>query len=787
MSQLPHLKLRKIDYEALRKKRPGFGGSDIDFRMHAPKLQTQVQNVLTGYKTKKLPRGINPSLILKINLTNYVDESEWKKAGLTVLGNYKDKTLILFSTDEDLREFKKRLGEYSSGPKEGKKSAQHTGFFASIDSIKELEPDDRIGRHFRSEGFNTISKCIDTNNYTLDVELWHTGNKLQVNERVEELRTFITSSNGKVTDTYIDDSIVLLRVKCTGIIMNTLFSMPLISSVDLPPKLSLKIEQQEEISLDEFGTIPSPPNNAAGICIIDSGINSGHPLLKTAIGEAISMPVTLGDPIDEHGHGTKVAGLAMYGNISKCIDNRRFIPQLQIYSARVLNKDNEFDDESLIINQMKDAITYFRNTYSCRVFNISLGDPKLPYNDNKVSPWASLLDTLARELDILIIVSAGNYDADEYMDVSEIQRLYPKYLLNPSSRIIEPATGCNVLTVGSLADRDYLSLVEGSQVRYQPIAQKNQPSPFTRSGFGIGGAIKPDVIEYGGNWAHDGTSIINSKELSIISLNKDYLHKLFASDVGTSFATPRVAHIAAQLINKFPDKSINFIRALIASSCEIPKECVSLLCNLEDKNALYKLCGYGIPNLDNANFSDLNRVILYSENQLPFDMFHVYEVPIPDNFIATNGQRKITVTLAFDSPVRHTRLDYLGTNMAFCLIRGKSVEEVAEAFRLRNKTEGKIDRLSSTSFDCKFEPSSSIRNSGTLQKGEFIMSKSPKDYGDTYYLVVNCIQNWSPDTCSPQKYAVFVALSHEAQIDMYAQIQARLEIPIQIQARIRTV
>lgn len=848
MSKLPHLKLRKIDYEAPRKRRPGFGGSSLDFRSHAPKLQNQVQKVLLGYKAKRFPRGVNPSLILKINLTNSLDENEWRKLGLTVLGNSKDKTLVLFSSDSDLIVFKDRLADYSSGPKKGinfllkqvapekfkdaliqksisslqekdlvkilnlkegeglnleldrklycieikdkkinmfRLNTQYASVFSSIDTISELEPNDRIGRHFLAEGIDDVSKFVEPNNYTLDVELWHTGDTLQVNEKVEELRTVINSYDGKLTDKHVGDSIVLLRVKCTGVVLKTLLSFPIVSSIDLPPKVSLKIQQDEEVSLAEFGTIPSPPENAAGICVIDSGITSGHPLLKTAIGEATSVPVTIGDAMDENGHGTKVAGLALYGNISKCITEKRFIPKLQIYSVRVLNKNNEFDDEYLIINQMRDAITEFKNTYSCRVFNISLGDPELPYNDNKVSPWASILDTLARDLDVLIVVSAGNYEADEFMGVSEIQKQYPNYLLNSSARIIEPATGCNVLTVGSIADRDYLSPQEGNQVNCQPIAKKNQPSPFTRSGFGIGGTIKPDVIEYGGNWAHNGTYIINSKELSILSLNKDYLNKLFATDVGTSFAAPRVAHVAAQLFNQYPEKSANFIRALIADSSTIPQECINLLDNSEDKNAILKVCGHGVPNLDTATVSDLNRVVMYAESQLPFDMFHVYEVPIPEAFIETNGKRKITVNLAFDPPVRHSRLDYIGTNMTFNLIRGRRVEEVAEAFKLRNKSEGKIDRLSSTVFDCNFKPKPSIRNNGTLQKGEHSLSGSPKKYGDTYFLVVNCQQKWAPDKFSPQKYAVIVTISHEAQIDLYNQIKIRLEIPVQIQARVQ--
>ena len=46
----------------------------------------------------------------------------------------------------------------------------------------------------------------------------------------------------------------------------------------------------------------------------------------------------------------------------------------------------------------------------CRIFNLSIGDRKARYIGGKVGTWTAILDELARELDILIIVAAGNYE-----------------------------------------------------------------------------------------------------------------------------------------------------------------------------------------------------------------------------------------------------------------------------------------------------------------------------------------------------------------------------------------
>ena len=65
-------------------------------------------------------------------------------------------------------------------------------------------------------------------------------------------------------------------------------------------------------------------------------------------------------------------------------------------------------------------------------------------------------------------------------------------------------------------------------------------------------------------------------------------------------------------------------------------------------------------------------------------------MPIVDEFYAVDGEREIVVTLAFDPPVRHSRLDYLGTTMSFRLIRGKTVEEVAAAFKQQETNQPKV-------------------------------------------------------------------------------------------------
>jgi hypothetical protein len=144
---------------------------------------------------------------------------------------------------------------------------------------------------------------------------------------------------------------------------------------------------------------------------------------------------------------------------------------------------------------------------------------------------------------------------------------------------------------------------------------------------------------------------------------------------------------------------------------------------------------------------------------------------------ARNGR----VCLAYDPPVRHTRIDYLGATMSFRLIRGKTVQEIAEAFRSRTKEEEKVDRLSSTNFDCTMNLKPNLRENSTLQKATFTMRQRPRrDYGDTYHLVVRCEGKWAGDEHSPQRYAAVVVIEHTAQVNLYAKIRARVQSAIRV-------
>lgn len=783
-----HLRIRRMEVERPRHKSKGNGGrpprNNIE---HGESLGQKVDIVIKSFEeaAESQPPEFNPAFIFKIKIeSGFVSEDDWRRSNLTVLSEEPDGAIVLFSPDQ-LAEFRNRIGIYSEPIVDGKKNPRQAWIASLTEEMELWGRENRIGRKLRGAE-------IDPNaEYYLDVELWVYGTNEENQQRITALEQFIGNHGGSVTDRYPGNNLFLARVRVTGAILDQMLEIGEIREIDLPPEPAMEMPEYYRSQIDDFQTPITPPAlNSPGVCVIDSGLAVGHPVLANAVGDARAFPITLGTEIDQNGHGTMVSGLALYGDVDACIKGLNFTPQMFLYSARVTNAQNRFDDESLIITQMEQAIQYFHDTYGCRVFNISLADPELVYADGKPSPWASALDNLAHVHDVVIVVSAGNIPVITYqgLDAEAVRANYPSYLLDDMSRILEPSTAVNVLTVGSICQSEN-SFHAGRQPGdlIEPVGEVNMPSPFTRCGPGVNKAVKPDVVEYGGNSAWYGSQrrfFQNDPGLDVVSTNSEYQNRLFAAMSGTSFSAPRVAHLASLILQKYPDISANLVRALIANSAGIPSIAQDRFGNEEDIRRLY---GYGLPDLKKALYSTDNRVLLMADDEIANDGIHVYEIPIPDMFRSTRGERVITICLAYDPPVRHTRKDYVGVNLEFRLLRGRTTEQIFEWY-----SDQRVDGIEPIPdrYVCTLQPSIQNRGGGTLHKAEFRIKQNGalENYpGEHFHLLVQSKKGWVDNDLYPtQRYAATISLEHlGVQLDIYNFLRNRIRQDVQQRVRAR--
>jgi hypothetical protein len=280
-----------------------------------------------------------------------------------------------------------------------------------------------------------------------------------------------------------------------------------------------------------------------------------------------------------------------------------------------------------------------------------------------------------------------------------------------------------------------------------------------------------------------------------MSFSHQPTQKLFSYDCGTSFAAPRVARLAALVehhlrnyINEEP--SPNLIRAVLAGTAEIPEAAINRLRISNGEHAPIKVCGYGLPSETDAIQSRDRRVTMVYQGSIQIDHFDTFSVPIPEEFRDASGTRKVIVSLAYDPPVRRRRLDYLGVEMDVFMIRGKTTEEVYEAFGKLSPDEDAENAITG-SARMPLKPKANPRNSGysrkksTLQRCECVMKlpeRSNVDYGNEYHLVVRCERKWAPPEIETQDFALAVTLCADNP-ELYNQVALRIQLQQRVRAR----
>lgn len=776
MPRLAHLQLMRIA-DTFERRKTGFPGeTPRRDQGYGRQIRDQVQEAIEVQVRDRPEPFVDPSLILRVQMQGMLLEDQWEQLGFTLLSSDDDRNIVLFSSHGDLTAFQQRLDAYDGPIPEGQAGRRYEGFVTRIAQVGTLEPQDRLGIRFREAGVTEVDHLLDDEPYTVDIELWDFGTRQARQGKAEEIERFLLDQRGEVFDVYTGPSITLMRVRAAGRTLRPLLSVPEVAFIDLPPEPDLTASDFVRLDHDGFPDVAPPIEHAPVIGILDSGLNE-HPLLNGAVVARTAFPDELGTA-DIWGHGTRVSGAALYGDLRDQLLEAELQPAARLVSAKVVQDDGRFFERRTLPTQMREAISQLHRDYGCRIFVISLGDLRARYESGRVGPWATTLDELARELDALIFVAAGNRCPRNGAAVEQGVTHYPGYLLETANRLCEPAGGANIITVGALANGTGLGARHELDAHIVPITGALEPSPFSRSGPGAGGVKKPDFVDIGGTLVFDApTASLRSApqipEAGIITLNHDFHRQLLTSGRGTSYAAPILANKAAQLLHLLPNASANLIRALLAGAARLPDECEARL-NGMDRADKARICGNGLVDVLRAAYSDEHRVVLYAEDQLTIDHFAVYQIPIPDEF-QTNGRRTISVSLAFDPPVRRTRAEYIGTKMNFRLIRGCPAQDVFDHFRSRTAEEGDPPNIPPR-FKCDLRPGPNDRDSNTVQAASKTFVRDTNHYGEEYYLVVRCAGGWAQQQEVDQSFAVVVELEHQPGIQLHARLQQRIRV-----------
>jgi hypothetical protein len=618
----------------------------------------------------------------------------------------------------------------------------------------------------------------------LDLELYRPDTYEEARQWVSEVEALAGTRDGTgVTDWLIGETLCLLRVRCDAELASQLLDTDYVKQLERRPRATF-----ERIDVDYFPAgaavdLQGLQDDTPGVVVIDSGVAQAHPLLGPALGDAQvfgQLPRTAGagpEDVDQvlPGHGTAVSGIATYGSLVPIVLGVTPRPTARLFSARVTDDEGGYDEAQLLETQLTSAVEYFLDHYpQVRVFNVSLGNADRVFADGYQFRLAALIDELAyrhRHREVLFTVSSGNYSPP--LSYEAVLEQYPAYLRSEDARILDPATSAVAITVGGLSAGAATDPRFGTPGVERPVAGvAGYPSPFTRRGPGVGGAIKPEVVDSAGDSRFErGMIAERPAHVGIPTTSSEFgppTGQLLRLVAGTSFAAPRVANLAARLFDAFPGASSNLIRALIAQSARIPDAMPAELAGIAaHAPEVLNLYGYGQPDYELARWSAENDVVLAVEDTLDLDSFRIYATPpLPDEFLERRGAGYLTVTLAFDPPTRHTRADsYLGVTMQTRLVRNSTPHDIAAVMRTLSTQERAdlaegddppaLSRLRGNSGEptkVALLPGPRLREKGTLQRGTAKVSNRAWRYNnEALHLVVIAQRKWAPEEITHQR------------------------------------
>tara|TARA_Y100001938_G_scaffold56421_1_gene78632 strand:+ start:3012 stop:5390 length:2379 start_codon:yes stop_codon:yes gene_type:complete len=789
MAEFEHLRIEREPLQNDRRTRkiniprPARG----DLRGHGQRLSNELTRSFQAARQQQTSRPGN--FVLKISYTGLLDITHLNKHGVDFVSQEDSTLCVVFANEAGLAIFSDHLQKLGLENNE----LSYKQILEAIEGIENWTSDDRKSWAVKRKGFP------DSEEFFLDIELWPVGvahhpNRLQVCEAFER---WLAGHGIRRCDKVNLDSLLMYRVAVNTQKANLLLNHTDVRLVDLPPESGIRYSQLN-CDIDTLpDAIPRPSLQAARVCILDSGIATSHPLLAPAIAESAEF-VDSKDGAELHGHGTAVAGIALYGDLEAAKAANFWRPEILLFDGKVLDENAEFDTSS-IEKTLIEAVTYFVEEHQCRIFNLSLGNLNAPYDNRHIRGIAYVLDKLARDLNVLFIVSTGNFSGSIDPDVPRAswRDEYPEYLLANESVIIDPAPALNVLTVGSLAKHNATFDAQ----RYPEIGQlapasMNQPSPFTRHGPSIKGAIKPDLVATGGNLA---TSMRAGNEqnvvmrgLGVLTCNSKFVgNTLFSEISGTSFAAPYITHLAGRLLNNYPKASANLLRAILVNHANLNAEIENSFTH--DIKDIYKrdkgrdpsrdVAGYGMIDESELFRSSENAVVLMAEEKIDNNSHHFFELPLPEDFLRSQrAAREIRVTLSYCPAVRTTRIDYVATKIHFRLVKDTSLESVQRHFNHDTQDDTRTRNDDATG---NRDISAELRSKGTVQSSTWRI-RQPNPAEKWFVVVTRQDRDWGEALSLEQEdYALVVTVTdrENENAQLYTQIAQQIELRSRERAR----
>ena len=546
----------------------------------------------------------------------------------------------------------------------------------------------------------------------------------------------------------------------------------------------------------------------ATVCLLDTGVTEMHPLLRPAIEDECIQTVDAAWGTHDHdGHGTEMAGVALYSDLKeKLIDGEACDIYHQIESVKILPSHgaNPYQLYGAITEQAV-ALAEIANPIADRSICMAVTTSEFNTEDGSPTSWSAAVDSITSGADgsgdkRLFLISAGNVTIPELME-----RGYDN--ANTLHGIENPGQSWNAITVGAFTKDVTISMPAFDS--FSAVADSMQLSPYsaTSTTWKKKWPIKPEVLFDGGNVATNGQDYTECPDLSLLTTHSQPLQRAFTTTWGTSSATAQAANMAAQLFAEYPGVWPETVRALMIHSAKWTEQMKQQFCYDELKTGgrrnLLRTCGYGVPSVERAIQCAGNSVNLIVQGEIqPYEKddsrykmkeMHLHKLPWPTETLRALGETEVEMRVTLSYFVEpgpgekgwKDRYRYPSCGLRFDVINtDENLDDFKKRINVMMRGEDREDSGDGTSGSARWYLGSVNRDVGSIHS-DFIVANAV-DLCDSNYVSVYPVVGWWRERGhlgkynSRVRYSLVVSLSTPNQgIDLYTPIITQIENLVQ--------
>lgn len=542
---------------------------------------------------------------------------------------------------------------------------------------------------------------------------YHYPEEVTTKSRAQIARQLNRLGVGQKLDEFLGPEQVYFFVRITRIQLAALqAATDCIYDVDLAPEPLRDLKLLEDVETKDLAgfELTPPHEDAPSVVLLDTGVATRHPLLESAILTATTAGHEIPSPEDTHGHGTRMAGLALYRDVGAAIERRRYEAPHWLQSSRLLvapgqglSSDENYEKWPLLTEQAVVAAEKADQRKRKRAFVLAITRTMQEPPLDGIAPtlWSQAVDQIAfsKGAGRLMIVAAGNARYEQWIALAE---QHPQLQL--SEKIHQPAQAVNALTVGAFTARVELPNDDAYRDARVVAPKPGGISPYTSTGLiGNEWSIKPDVVIEGGNLAISGTlPDATVPTLSALTTSLQYTRgRPVALMAMTSEAAARAGRLAAHIWKLEPKLRPETVRGLIVHSASWSKAMCEDFAGMNDR---LLACGYGTPNERLASECTQGIATIVVEDSMPNAVLEeepkknapkrpgtkttetkirrrvkFYRLPIPESLLTDDDpQVELRVTLSyFTEPNKFGRRTYHGLDLKWDM---QGPQESTEAF-----------------------------------------------------------------------------------------------------------